>query len=93
MTIHDSNKVPSNNAANITHNVNLSFEIGTSHIYPNHKNGTAINDVKDGNNSSAPNDTNENDHEDVKEALARASSDEGNGKSNDISHGPTHEMC
>ena len=60
--------------------MNLSFEIGTSHIYPNDNNGTVLNDVKDGNNSSAHNDTNETAHEDVKDrALVHARNDDGNG--------------
>ena len=86
-------KVPSNTATNITHNVNLSFDIGTSHIHPSENNGTTIEDVIDDNNSSAQNDTNEPDHEDITDgAMGRARIDEGNGKSQDISHGLNHEM-
>ena len=93
MTTNNSNKVPSNNATNITHNVNLSFEIGTSHIYPNNNNEDVLDDAKDGQNSSAQNDTNETKHEDVhNRALARAPSDDGNGKSQDMRHGQNHEV-
>ena len=93
LQMNNLSKVPSNTATNITHNVNLSFEIGTSHIHPTENNGTAIKDVNNDNNLSAQNDTNEPDHEDITDgALARALTDEGNGKSNDISHGMNHEM-
>ena len=67
-------QVPSNTAATITHNVSLSFNIGTSHIYSQDQSRN-IN-------------TNEPD-----ESLAHASSDDQNGKSNDIRHGENHEMC
>ena len=81
LRMNNSSKVPSNTATNITHNVNLSFEIGTSHIHPRDNNGTVIEDVNDDNNSSAQNDTNEPDHKDITDkALARALTDEGNGK-------------
>ena len=65
-------QVPFNNAATITHNVNLSFEIGTSHFHATGQK-QAIN-------------TNETDR-----SSARDSSDDQNGKSNDISHGENHE--
>ena len=62
MNMNNTENVPSNNATNITHNANLSFEIVTSHIYPNDTNEAVFEDVKDGNNSSAQNDTNETVH-------------------------------
>ena len=65
-------QVPFNNAATITHNVNLSFKIGTSHFHATGQK-QAIN-------------TNETDR-----SSARDSSDNQNGKSNDISHGENHE--
>jgi hypothetical protein len=86
-------KVPTNAATNITHNVNLSFEIGTTHVNPTENNGTTIEDVNDENNSSAENDMNEPDHEDFTDgAMARTKIDEEDGKSNDISHGLINEM-
>ena len=42
------NRVPSKNVATITHNVNLSFDIRTSHIYPTDTNKTVFEDVNDG---------------------------------------------
>ena len=94
LQMNQSSKFPSNTATNITHNVNLSFEIGTTHVNPTENNGTTIEDVNDPNNSSQHNDTNESDHEDFTNgALARAGIDEGNGKPKGISHGLTHEMC
>ena len=82
LQMNNSSKVPTNAATNITHNVNLSFEIGTTHVNPTENNGTTIEDVTDAKNSSRPNDTNESDHEDINDgALARALTDEGNGKS------------
>ena len=93
LQMNQSSKFPSNTATNITHNVNLSFEIGTTHVNPTENNGTTIEDVNDANNSSQHNDTNESDHEDVTNgALARAGIDEGNGKPKGISHGLNHEM-
>ena len=73
LQMNNSSKVPTNAATNITHNVNLSFEIGTSHVNPTENNGTTIEDVNDENNSSAENDMNEPDHEDSTDGdLARA---------------------
>ena len=93
LQMNNSSKVPSNTATNITHNVNLSFEIGTTHVNPTENDGTAIEDVTDANNSSEHNDTNESDREDINDGtLARARIDEGNGKPQGISHGLNHEM-
>ena len=93
MSMNNTNKVPYNNETNTTHNVNLSFEIGTSHIYPNDKNEAVLADVKDGKNARTQNDINDTVHEDVKDgAEARALNDEVNGSSNNISHGQNHEM-
>lgn len=91
--MNNRSKVPSNPATNITHNVNLSFEIGTTHMNPTENNRTTIEDVNDPKNSSEHNDTYETDHENINNgALARAGSDEGSGKPNGISHGLTHEL-
>ena len=93
LRMNNSSKVLSNTATNITHNVNLSFEIGTSHIYPRDNNGSVIKDVNDDNNSSAQNDTNEPDHKDNTDgAMGRARIDEGNGKLQYISYGLNHEI-
>ena len=93
LQMNNSSKVPSNTATNITHNVNLSFEIGTSHIHSTDNNGTTTEEKIDTNNSSRQNDMDESEHEDANDgAVARALTDEGNGKSNDISHGMNHEM-
>lgn len=93
LQMNNSSKVPTNAATNITHNMNLSFEIGITHVNPTENNGTTIEDVNDDNNSSRHNNTNKSDHEDINDgALDRALTDEGNGKSNDISHGLNHEM-
>ena len=48
MIINNTIKVPSNNATNITHNVNLWCEIGSSHILPPDNNEAVLEDVKDG---------------------------------------------
>ena len=94
MSIDNTNKVPSNNATNITHTVNLSFEIGTSYIYPNDNNEAVLEDVKNGVDARVQNDMNETVLKDVKDGVeARASNDDGNGKSNDISHGQNHKIC
>ena len=45
MVMNNTNKVPSNNPTNITHNVNLSFEI-SSRIYPNDNNEAVVKDLK-----------------------------------------------
>ncbi len=91
--MNNTNKVPSNNSTNITHNVNLPFDIGTSHIYPNDNNEAVLKDVKDGKNARAQNDTNETVRKDVKDgAEARALNDEGNGSSSNISYGQNHGM-
>ena len=93
MRMNTSSKFPTNAATNITHNVNLSFEIGTTHVTPTENNEIAIEDVMDANNSSEHNDTNESDREDINDGtLSRARIDEGNGKPQGISHGPNHEM-
>ena len=77
--MNTSSTVPTNAATNITHNVNLSFEIGTTHVTPTENNEIAIKDVNDENDSSAHNDTNKPDQEDFTDgALARARIDEGN---------------
>ena len=52
MRMNTSSKVPTNAATNITHNVNLSFEIGTTHVNPTENNSATIEDVIDANNSS-----------------------------------------
>ena len=73
--------------------MNLSFEIGTTHVTPTENNEIAIEDVMNANNSSEHNDTNQSDREDINDGtLARARIDEGNGKPQGISHGLNHEM-
>ena len=67
MSMNNTNKVPSNNATNITHNVNLSFDIGARHIYLTDNDEALLKDVKDGKNASAQNDMNETVHEGVKD--------------------------
>ena len=57
MRINNTNRVPLKNAPTITHNVNLSFEIGTSHVYPTDTNETVLEDVEDGVDARAQNDT------------------------------------
>ena len=47
MSFNHTNGVPLKNAVMITYNVNLSFEMGTSHIYPTDTNETVFKDVKD----------------------------------------------
>ena len=87
------NKVPTNNAKNIMYNSNFSLEIGTYHIYPTDTNEALLKDVKDGVDTCAQNDTNKTVLEDVKDRVeARAPNDDGNGNSNDISHGQNHKM-
>ena len=73
MQSSNTKQVPSTSAATITHNVSLSFNIGTSNIYSQGQRRN-IN-------------TNEED-----ESLARASSEDRNGKSNDNRHGENYEM-
>ena len=58
-SINNTNRVPSENAPTITHNVNLSFDIGTSHIFPTDTNETLLEDANDGVDFRAQNDTNE----------------------------------
>ena len=65
--------------------MNLSFEIGTSHIYPTDTNETALEDAKDGVDPYAQNDTNETVTEDmIDRVAARAPNEDRNGKSQDI---------
>ena len=78
---------------NFNDNVNLSFEIGTSHIYPTDTNETLLEDAKDGVEACTQNDTNKNLFEDVKDGVeARARNDDRNDKSQDIRHRQNHEM-
>ena len=90
MIIDNTNRVPLKNATtNITHSVNLSFEIGTSHIYSTDANEAVTEDMKDGLEARVYNDTNE----DVKDGVeAHARNDDRNGKLKDIRHGQNHEM-
>ena len=44
LQMNQSRKFPTNTATNITHNVNLSFEIGTTHVNPTENDGTTIED-------------------------------------------------
>ena len=74
MQSRNTTQVPSNQAATITHNVSLSFEIGTSHIHSQSLSRRNIN-------------TDEGD-----DSLDRASNEDRNGKSQDISHGENHDM-
>ena len=93
MSINNTNRVPSKNTTNITHNVNLLFEIGTSHIYPTDTDKAVLKDMKDGVDTRAQNDTNETVDEDVKDGLdARTQNDDRNGKSHDIHHGRIHDL-
>ena len=66
-------QVPSTNPGNITHNYNLSFEIGTSHFHSSGERPNINANERDG-------------------SSARDSSEDQNGKSNDISHGENHEI-
>ena len=67
--------------------MNLSFEIGTSHIYPTDNNEAVLEDVKYGLDARAQNDTNDTLPKDVKDGFeARTPNDDGNSMSNDISH-------
>ena len=73
ININNTNRVPSKNATTVTHNVNLSFNIGTSHIYPTDKNEILLEDVKDGVKARTQNDTHETVNEDVQDGVeARA---------------------
>ena len=58
ISIENTNRVPSKNATDITHNVNLSLEIATSHIYSTDIHKAILEDVKDGVNTHAHNNTN-----------------------------------
>ena len=73
--------------------MNLSFKIGTSHIYLTDTNGTALEDVKDGVDARAQNDMNETLDKDVKDGVeSRAMNDDINGKSHDICHGQIYHL-
>ena len=48
MSINNTNRAPSKHATNISINLNLSFEIETSHVYSSDKNKAVFEDVKDG---------------------------------------------
>ena len=78
---NDTNRVPSKNATTRTHNVNLSFEIGTSHIYPTDTNKILLEDVNDGIEARVQNDTNKTVIEGTKDGVeACAQNDDRNGK-------------
>ena len=57
MSIDNIKRVPSKKTKNITHNLNLSFEIGTSHMYPTDTNESVLKGVKYGVDTRAQNDT------------------------------------
>ena len=73
MRFNQDKSVPSKTATTITHNVNLSFEIGTSHIGLSETTQRITEEVQNG-------------------GEARASTEDINGKSQDISHGNNREM-
>ena len=93
MSINNTNRVPSKNATNITHNVNLSFDIGTSHIHSTDTNEAVLKDVEYGVDTRAQNDRNETVDKDVKDILEdHAMNDDGNIKSHDIRHRQIHDV-
>ena len=69
ISINNMKRFPSNNAPTISHNVNLSFDIGTSHIYATDTDATLFEDVNDGVDTHTQNDTHEPVDKDVKDRL------------------------
>ena len=69
MSINNTKRVSLKNATTITHNSNILFEIGTSHIYPTDNNECSLEDMKDGVDDRTYNGTNETVNEDVKDGV------------------------
>ena len=74
--------------------MDLSFEIGSSHIYSTDTNENLLEDANDGVDFRAQNDTNETVNEDKKDGVeACAQNDDRHGKLQDICQGRNHEIC
>ena len=69
MSVNNMNRISSKNVTTITHNINILFEIGTSHMYLIDTNETLLEDVRAGVETHAQNNTNKTVNKDLKDGV------------------------